>query len=231
LPRSRHLSPLQWAFILSLSIHSLLLWQIWPVQPSYLAAGNNMQITLLRRARINHAQQTLKSADNTPQQNRTRQNVVTRQGDGPLAQDNSHTQNAGQAAEKKQRNTHAGKITQQPDEQNEQQQSADNLPADTPQPVHLPASDNLPNYAQQVLQHIIAKASAAPHEGNVTVQIKLMRIGFAMNVQIASSSGDTQLDRWVIQQILAANPFPPFAPDDNDNEKTLLIPIHFQWAH
>lgn len=231
MPRSRHLSPLQWAFILSVSIHSLLLWQIWPVQHSYLTAGNNMHITLLRRARINHAQQTLKLTDNTPLQNATQQNVVTRQGDGPLAQDSNRTQDAGQAAEKKQRSAHAGKITHQPDEQNEQQQSADNLPAETPQPVHLSASDNLPNYAQQVLLHIIAKASAAPREGNVTVQIKLMRIGFAMNVQIASSSGDAQLDRWVVQQILAANPFPPFAQDDKDTEKTLLIPIQFQWAH
>lgn len=231
MPRSRYLSPLQWGFIISLSIHCLLLWQIWPAQHDYLAAGNNMHITLLRSAKALHPQNDKQAADTAPRHNTIQPNRITRPGGGPSSQQAAPQANSGQADHKARPTAPLSQVSDKPDIQTEQQHSADNMPADTPLPVHVPASQNLPEYAQQVLMHIINKASAAPREGKVTVQIKLMRIGFATQVQIASSSGDAQLDRWVIQQILAANPFPAFAADDKDTEKTLLIPIQFQWAH
>lgn len=231
MPGSRHLSPLQWGFIISLSIHGLLLWQIWPAQHKDLAAGNNMHITLLRSARALQPQPDKTSADTAAAQALRPQDIITRKGKAPHKQTNKQQTNNSLTDNNTQAATHVSQASEQPDIQTEQQQSADNMPADTPLPVHVPASHNLPEYAQQVLMHIINKASAAPREGKVTVQIKLMRIGFATHVQIASSSGDAQLDRWVIQQILAANPFPAFAADDKDTEKTLLIPIQFQWAH
>lgn len=190
-----------------------------------------MQITLLRSARALSPQADKTSADTGAAQSLHPQDIITRKGKTPNKQTASQQTNHSQADTQTQTAAHFSQASEQPDIQTEQQQSADNMPADTPLPVHVPASHNLPEYAQRVLMHIINKASAAPREGKVTVQINVMRIGVATNVQITSSSGDAQLDRWVIQQILAANPFPAFAPDDKDTEKTLLIPIQFQWAH
>lgn len=231
MPDTRHIRPLQWALLLSLSLHSLLLWQIWPAHEEYLAAGNNMAITLLRNARQNTSED--EPANKTTLQNEiaSQAAVISRPGQGPSKQEkNQQAKTASPAEQNKSAPAPSQSDSHNQAQNTEQRDAIQNPQSELNSAVHITPGNQLPSYAQQVLLHIIDKASAGPRDGDLVVRLRLIPIGFATQVEIAQSSGDNSLDNWMLRQILAANPFPPFPEGDSDAEKILLIPIHIQWA-
>lgn len=232
MPHHPAISPLTRALLLSLCLHSLLLWGIWPAHKEYLAAGNNMSITLLRNARQNTPQDKPASAYALQPEDASQMPVIHRTGPGSISQQLRQNKPTSSQPPEKQSATHLSQSESHNQANNTEQRAAiQNPQSEFNAAVHITPGQQLPTYAQQVLLHIIDKASAGPRDGNLTVRMRLIPIGFATQVEIAQSSGDPELDNWMLRQILAANPFPAFPNGDTDAEKTLLIPIHIQWAH
>ena len=171
MPDTRHIRPLQWALLLSLSLHSLLPWQIWPAHEEYLAAGNNMAITLLRNARQNTSED--EPANKTTLQNEiaSQAAVISRPGQGPSKQEkNQQAKTASPAEQNKSAPAPSQSDSHNQAQNTEQRDAIQNPQSELNSAVHITPGNQLPSYAQQVLLHIIDKASAGPRDGELAGQ-------------------------------------------------------------